>query len=570
MNCLYSPTVSHTPNRPKHWDVQIKKSLRWLGISLSWLIPLAGTIHPALGAERIYFVYGALKISIPIKSLQTYAKTGKPDADLAPFAKRLSPKQRTELQRVLVNKIDLSPVAVSQFFYSPLGETLLGRLGQFVETQSGLSGFYAIRGALILAAADPQGLTLLNILQKYPTSGVRVDLEQILATTKALDKLTNQTNRAVAFVSEQSKIAATSQPQVDFSQLPDLQQPGRYTWSKQTLTLNDTKRANKFLVDIYQPRVNRPAPVIVISYGLGEDRNSFAYLAQQLASYGFFVAIPENPGSNAQKVQALLNGLSSEVAEPKEFVNRALDVRFLLDELQRRSQSDPTFEVNMQQVGVIGQSFGGYTALALAGAPINFRQLQKGCANLNSSINLSLILQCRALELPRIPYDLHDPRIKAAIAINPIVSSVFGQASLSQIQVPVMIISSSSDIVAPALPEQIQPFSWLTTPEKYLVTIQGGTHFSTIGATNTSRYPLAIPTQITGADTDIARRYTEVLSVAFCQTYVVGARYLPLLSASYIQRISKAPLNLSIVQLLTDAQLTQALKRNKKNLTSSK
>jgi len=565
-----SPTMSAAPKRSQaRWDIHLlSKPLRWVGISLSiWLLPLAGTMRPAIGADRIYFTYGALERSIPIDSLQIYAKTGKFDADLAPYAKRLSRKQRIELRRLLVNRIDLNSVAISQFFYSPLGETLLARLGGFVQTRAGLSGFYGIRGALILAAADPQGLTLLNVLQKFPTNGIRVDLARILQTTGDLEKLVNQTNRAVALVSQQSKIAASiAQPRADFSRLPDLQQRGRFTWSKQTLILNDRRRASKFLADIYLPRLDARAPVIVISYGLGEDRSSFAYLAEQLASYGFVVAIPENPGSSAQQVQSLLNGLASEVAEPREFINRALDVKFLLDELQRRSQSDPTFQVNMQQVGVIGQSFGGYTALALAGAPLNFSQLQKGCENLNNSLNLSLLLQCRALELPRFPYDLHDQRIKAAIAINPIDSSIFGQASLGTIQVPVMFISGTSDTVAPALPEQIVPFSWLTTPEKYLVLIQGGTHFSTIGDTNASRYPLAIPSQIAGSNTELARRYVEVLSVAFCQTYVAGVKeYLPYLSASYAQTISQAPLNLSLVQSLTATQLAPALNGNNKN-----
>ncbi|MBV8883657.1 MAG: alpha/beta hydrolase, partial [Chroococcidiopsidaceae cyanobacterium CP_BM_RX_35] len=386
MNSLY-PTVSNAHKRSsRRLDIRLlSQPLRWVGISLSmWLLPLVGTMRPALGAERIYFIYGALERSIPVSSLQTYAKTGKVDSDLAPYIKRLGPKQRTDLRRLLVNRINLDPVAVSQFFYSPIGEALLTRLGQFVQTGAGVSGFYSIRGALILASADPQGLTLLNVMQKFPTNGIRVDLAPILQTTADLERMIEQTNRAVALVSQESKAAAsTTQPQVNFSQLPNLQQRGRFTWSKQTLMLNNFQRRSQFLADIYLPRINAKAPVIVISYGLGEDRSSYAYLAEQLASYGFVVAIPENPGSSAQQLQSLLRGLANEVAIPKEFVDRALNVKFLLDELQRRSQSDPTFQVNLQQVGVIGQSYGGYTALALVGAPLNFSQLHKDCAALN-------------------------------------------------------------------------------------------------------------------------------------------------------------------------------------------
>jgi len=569
MNRFY-PNVSAAYKRSRgSLDIHLLKSVIRVGVSLSmWLLPLAGIMRPALGAERIYFIYGALERSIPVSSLQTYAKTGKADSDLAPYTKRFSPKQQTDFRRLLVNRINLDPVAVSQFFYSPIGEALLTRLGQFVQTGAGLSGFYSIRGALILAAADPHGLTLLNVLQKFPTDGIRVDLARVLQTTGDLERMIEQTNRAVALVSQKSKAAAmTTQPQVNFSQLPNLGERGRFTWSKQTLRLNNSQRKSQFLTDIYLPKVNARAPVIVISYGLGEDRSSYAYLAEQLASYGFVVAIPENPGSSAQQLQLLLRGLTNEVANPSEFVDRALNVKFLLDELQRLSQSDPTFQVNLQQVGVIGQSYGGYTALALAGAPLNFSQLRKDCADLNNSLNLSLVLQCRALGLPRIPYDLHDSRIKAVIAINPIASAIFGQSGLSQIQVPVMLVSGSADSVAPALPEQIIPFSWLTAPAKYLVVIQGATHFSTIGETDQSNAPVPIPPLIAGSNNELARRYLKALSVAFCKTYVAGAReYMPYLSASYAQAISRTPLNLSLVQSLTADQLAQTL--NDKNVVT--
>lgn len=94
--------------------------------------------------------------------------------------------------------------------------------------------------------------------------------------------------------------------------------------------------------------------------------------------------------------------------------------------------------------------------------------------------NLLLALQCQALSLPQKQYNLGDPRIKAAIAINRLDIRILGQAGLSQIKIPLMMIAGSADTLTPAFSEQIRPFTWLTTPNKYLVLIQGGTHFSTL------------------------------------------------------------------------------------------
>ncbi len=338
---------------------------------------------------------------------------------------------------------------MSQFLYTPIGETLLQRLGAVIQTEGGQPGFYALRAALILAASDPQGLTLLNVLRKFPTNGVRIDLARSVEIADALETLVERTDRAIALVQQQSVIAAKSN--INLSQLPDLRRRGQFTWNKQTLALYDRQRERRYGVDLYLPAIDAVAPVIVISHGLGSDQKTFAYLAQQLASYGFAVAVPEHPGSNDEQLRALLAGSSNRVTQPNEFINRPLDIKYLLDELERLDAANPNLQLNLQQVGAIGQSFGGYTVLALAGADLNFEQLQADCSKLENSLDVSLLLQCRALELPQTDYNLRDPRISAAIAINPITSSIFGKAGLNNIEIPVMIVSSSADRIAPAI-----------------------------------------------------------------------------------------------------------------------
>ncbi|HEY9807615.1 MAG TPA: hypothetical protein V6D04_13680, partial [Candidatus Obscuribacterales bacterium] len=330
----------------------------------------------------------------------------------------------------------------------------------------------------------------------------------------------------------------------------------------------EVPRERVYPVDIYLPVANAtsaspyPAPVIVISHGLGSDRTTFDYLAKHLASYGFVVALPEHLGSNAGQLQALLSGVANEVAYSFEFIDRPLDVKYLLDELERRAKSDPLFRgrLNLQQVGVVGQSFGGYTALALAGATLNFEQLAQNCDRSNESLNLSLLLQCRAQELMGRQYELKDARIKAAIAINPVDSSVFGETGMSQIQIPTMIIAANADTVAPALPEQIRPFTWLTMPEKYLALMEGGTHFSTIGASATKSEVVPIPPQVIGASPALAYRYVQALSVAFFKTHVADQQqFRPYLTSAYAAYISRSPLELNLVQSFSGPQLSQAL-----------
>lgn len=542
----------------------IDKKTVWLKLALRifsiGLLPTL-TAYPALGAERIRFSYGVLEESIPISSLETYARTGKVDDDLAVYRQYVGKKQLDQLRKVLLTRIPLNQVEVSQFLYTPIGERLLEKFGEVIQTESNLSGFYAIRAALILSAADSKNFTLLDILHKFPASAISINLEQSLAIAETLDNLINKTQNAVALINQQSQQKATTASTINTVPLMDLGQNGSFRFLKQTITLNDLSRQRIFPADIYLPIAQTPRPIIVISHGLGSDRTSFAYLAEHLASYGFVVAVPEHPGSNSKQLQALLAGTADTVTNPRELIDRPLDIKFLLDELTRLSQSNPTFKgrLNLEQVGIIGQSFGGYTALALAGAKIDFQQLKANCPALEYTLNVSLLLQCLAVNLPNSKYNLSDARIKAVIAINPVDSSIFGQASLSQIKIPVMIVSGSYDTIAPALPEQIQPFSWLTTPNKYLALINGGTHFSTIAESLNPTIP--VPTQVIGLSPTLARRYVKALSVPFFQTYVAQQpSYLPYLSTNYVNTISQQPLPLSLIKSLTSEQLEQAFK----------
>ncbi|TAG73738.1 MAG: alpha/beta hydrolase [Oscillatoriales cyanobacterium] len=550
MNCLF-PSISTAA-------IRARRSIapKYLGL---FAFTAVCTAAPALGAERIYITYGPLEVSVPIESLTLFAKEGKIDSNLDGFAQYAKKSQLAEIRNGLQAKAEISPVTIAQFLYTPQGEVLLERLGRVIQTKARQPGFYAIRAALILAASDPEGMTILNVLRKFPTYGIRIDIARGLGIANELTSLINRSNRTIAGVAKLSETQAAEESGIPPAEMLQIQEKGPYNWKKSSVTLTSPNRDRTFDIDIYLPlKSPQPAPVVVISHGLGSDRISYEYLAKHLASYGFAVAVPEHPGSNAQQIQDLVTGRANEVAEPAEFVNRPLDIKDLLDYLTQLSTTNPAYrgQLDLQRVGVIGQSFGGYTALTLAGAEINFAQLDKDCKLENETWNLSLLLQCRARSLDRNQYNFGDPRVKAAIAINPIVSSILGETNLSKIQIPVMVIAGTADTVAPALLEQIQPFTWLTSPNKYLVLMNNGTHFSTIDQSPQSVF--LPPAQAIGPEPALARRYLNGLSLAFMESYLNNkSKFRPYLEPNYALGISRNTLGLRILRSLTPQQLQQ-------------
>ncbi|MEO0489238.1 MAG: hypothetical protein AAFZ49_06730, partial [Cyanobacteria bacterium J06659_2] len=92
---------------------------------------------------------------------------------------------------------------------------------------------------------------------------------------------------------------------------------------------------------------------------------------------------------------------------------------------------------------------------------------------------------------------------------------------------------------------------WLTMPERYLVLINNGTHFSTIGISETGSEALPVPPEVIGPDPELAQAYLEVLSVPFFATHLLDdERYRPFLTAAFAENISQDPLPLNLVQSL--------------------
>ncbi len=501
---------------------------------LSFICTLATSL-PVKAAEKIYFTYGPIDWSLRVSSLETFAKDGTINKDLGFYMGSIDSEQQAKFRELLVKRIDISPVMVSRFFNSAMGEDLLNRFGKGITIEGGINGKYALRAALVQAALDPEGLTVLNVLRKFPTN-MQLQIDLIIGLVQEIDKVVNATEIYTDVMGKLSTEEAATDPPANFAQLPDIRKPGKLGFQKETFTLTDKSRDRTFYVILYKPKQWREGktPVVVLSHGLASSPESFEDIAQHLASYGFVVAMPQHPGSDTKQAKALLEGYSREVFDLQEFINRPKDISYVIDELERRNQAEFGGRLDLENVGVGGHSFGGYTVLAVAGAVIDFDYLQKLCDRLYGGLNTSLLLQCQALKLPRQVYNFRDPRVKAVVAANPVNSGIFGEKGLSEIKIPVILISGNYDPATPAVFEQVRSFVWLNTPNKYLVLAEGQAHvdFSKIDGGITKTID-SIP-NLTLPEPSLLKSYLNPTVLSFFEVYIANnPQYRPYLGSSY-------------------------------------
>ncbi len=514
------------------------------GVIAALTVGMAGAVvaaSPVRAGETLSFSYGPLIRSLKISSLKTFADNGTVPEDLAYFLQFSTPKQQAEFRKALVLKTSIDPLLLSRFFNSAIGEDVLERLGRGLTITRGGNGKYAIRSALVGAAFSPDGLSLLSVLEQLPTN-VQIHGEAVLGAAKAGEVVIKATNALTTELRKLTAQEAASDPPVAYASLPDPRKPGPFTVKKDVWNLVDQGRQRAFYVDVYQPEGQPQArtSVIVFSHGLSSRPEDYAEGLKHLASYGFVVAAPQHPGSDAIWLKEMLKGLHKDIFDGQEFINRPRDISYVIDELGRRNQKTFNGSLDLTRVGVAGHSFGGYTVMAIAGATIDFDHLKKECERDFSGVNVSLLLECRALELPRQPYQLKDPRAAAVLAANPVNRAIFGPSGINRIAIPIVIASGSYDPAAPPALEQAASFTWLTAPQRYWIMVEGQAHVNFTKIDPGIDQAIKSATDLTLPSQGLIGSYINGVSVPFFSTYIQNNdSFRPFLRSSYAEYLSK-------------------------------
>ena len=472
--------------------------------------------------------------------------------------------------RILQTRLKINPTQLSRFFHTSIGKNLLAWFEQFFHLSEEHESKLTLKDILLQMVSDPEGLSILSFLRRYPNP-IQVDADQLLFTAKELELLLRRTKTTLDLVRTLSQGEAQTDPNYNFASLPDLRHSGIFEVKQYTLNLkrkpqkiHSESLSHPLSVVCYQPQ---PLPeekvsVVVQSHGLASNPEDLAVYAQHLASHGYFVVAPWHYGSDTTQIRNMLAGKSSELFNLMEFVDRPWDIHYLLDELERRNNSEFQGKLNLSEVGIMGRSFGAYTALALGGAEIHFEKLETSCNITKAETNISLLLQCQALGLPRQYYNLKDDRIRAILTLDSVGSAVFAAQGIKKIQVPVMLIAGSQDATTPLTLEQIRIFQWLRTSYHYLALIEGKPHVRDM-----QQWIHDIDLQIKVSsqeklisDQDSCDSYIKALSLAFFNRYITPSKEGTLfLSSNYANYLNDSSFKLWLISQASSQDLRQMI-----------
>ncbi|MBO1058015.1 MAG: alpha/beta hydrolase [Dolichospermum sp. JUN01] len=511
----------------------------------------------AQAADTVVIRYGPLEESVSLEELKKSTETGKLPASLGTYTKRMTEEQRRFLVEGLKIRIPINVITLDRLINTQIGTTILSDVSTAIS-RGDQAGLQAMKGGLVLGANSPQGLSILSFIAAYPSQRLEINLPQAITVARSVNGAFIRTQRFMFGLSPQVnpkdiKVASLDPTQGGSAQVQTLK-----------LNFNDQKRQRQIPLDVYfSTAATANKPVIVFSHGWGSVRTDLRYLAEHLASHGYVVAALEHPGSNETSSKVVSKGKNRLVA-PQEFLDRPRDISFILDELAQLNQTanNPLQgKLATNNVMVVGYSFGGGTALALAGGELQIENLKQSCQRKLGKTNLSESLQCAAQALPEKTYQLRDARIKQAIALNPTTSLMFGETGLTKVQIPTLILSSSADKITPALTEQIMGFAKIPSP-KWLVGVVGASHLSVVDPSLTPYQqgkPPILNKEVTGKQAQDVRKFLKGVTLAMAaQLTPEASQYAPFLTSDYAQISSTRLFPLRIVRELSPEMIQEA------------
>jgi Alpha/beta hydrolase of unknown function (DUF1400) len=103
----------------------------------------------------------------------------------------MSNQEPAKLQEILNRPIKTEPRSLDLILSSPAGDALLDELSRYIRNSED-DDKAALRTAIERSAADDQKLSLLELLQNYPTEEVDINVRRAVATYQKIASIQSQ------------------------------------------------------------------------------------------------------------------------------------------------------------------------------------------------------------------------------------------------------------------------------------------------------------------------------------------------------------------------------------------
>lgn len=458
---------------------------------------------PLQAADRLLVRFSGLEIPLDLQQLEAWARQPERNAELGPWLNLLDADTRRDLQQLLLQPLNLQSSSIPLMMQSWAGRQLVLKLGTLLRSPEGDAG------PLLLELLQQQGQpTVVSLLRQARAPRLELDLD---ALTQLGEQLRTKLQRQKALLQQ---VRSLSLP-------PLLPPPERdAAFEQQQLVLAVPHRPQPLELSLWWPRqATAPQRWILLSHGLGGSTEQMRWLAEALVAQGWPVLAVEHPSSDDDAVRALIEG--------RQALPGLETLPLRLQDLQQVEAAVRSRRIRFgllpppPRLVLVGHSLGALTSLVWAGAEPQ-PGLQQRCDQGLRSIPVldsSYLLQCQLPEL-QLPELAPPPGLEALVLMNSFGSLLWHNSGLDAIQVPVLSIGGSLDLITPPHGEQWQPFMQLRDPRSRLVLVEGGSHFSAVGVSRDEAL-MQLGSDLVGKDPAQVQRLLQQLLIGYLNSLSV-------------------------------------------------
>ncbi|MFE1747732.1 alpha/beta hydrolase [Coleofasciculus sp. H7-2] len=143
---------------------------------------------PADAANSVVLKYRFLRESVSVPELTTFSETGKLSPALRAYL-ALAGRKPEDLRKTLTQEVKVNARILDRVLNSQIGEILLNQVSDVVHTPGNGANIQSLRGAVMTSALPDNQITLIELLQNYPTSEVHVEGDRLAEVYGKLKRL---------------------------------------------------------------------------------------------------------------------------------------------------------------------------------------------------------------------------------------------------------------------------------------------------------------------------------------------------------------------------------------------
>ncbi len=428
----------------------------------------------AKAAEKINIIFEEMTIPVNIDQLTKLEQYEEDSKEVIGWFKKNGFSRVIELSKFLKYPIFKQEGLNRQFLRSWVGRKILSELSKTIIVPNGKDGieiFNTIENLL----NDKKQISTLDIIQALPSKEILLDIENLIVIISSWKK---------ELVMQQNLILKLNELKIS---------------DKESLkSINDKVNSNIISIKkkIYSPHRVEPVEIelwksnkessdkelIIFMPGLGGDINNFKWIGTELTKRGWPVIYLRHKGSNSETFSQVLEGKEVIPGSKDFFFNRIKDLDAVL-----KAHGNGSFGLANESYILMGHSLGALIALLYEGGkPLDGFENRCDKALKDFGVtNLSKFVQCQLIEIP-IPERIYPKKANAIIGFNAFGSLIWPKEKSSGIDVPILLIGGTYDLITPLIGEQFKLFLSANNSLNRFLIIEGASHFSPIRIENNS------------------------------------------------------------------------------------